>query len=328
MVGIKIRDVAVYHPEKVVDNEFYLNHFKEKGRDIGHFLEVMGRDKRYVIDNDSESTLTMGIEAARQVMDKCGLIGEDIDMIVFSTQVPETTFPTNAIYVHRALNVKNECSCQDSNASCAGMTLAVDNTSRYMLSSKNVKRALIVGSDYNTLLANPDQEITYANYGDAACALILEKVEDEVGFIDSAYYSDPVHSDFIRYPQNGLAAETKSDSFNKYIDWHQFDAGESIDACYHVIDKVLQDNGLTASDISVFCMSQFALVNIQKMQERFDIPDAKISYVGDVYGYTGTSSPFIAYSEALDQGKINSGDYILFCTVGAGYQWSAVLFKA
>ncbi|MBE3649126.1 3-oxoacyl-[acyl-carrier-protein] synthase III C-terminal domain-containing protein, partial [Paenibacillus polymyxa] len=50
-------------------------------------------------------------------------------------------------------------------------------------------------------------------------------------------------------------------------------------------------------------------------------------YVGDRYGYTGTSSPFIALYEGIGSGRIRRGDHVLFWTIGAGYQLVAMLFK-
>lgn len=47
MNNIKIRDIEVYHGSKVIDNSYYIEHFKKLGKDIKHFLEdITGREKR------------------------------------------------------------------------------------------------------------------------------------------------------------------------------------------------------------------------------------------------------------------------------------------
>ena len=33
-VNVKIREVAVYHPDKVQNNDFYIDHFQKQGKDI------------------------------------------------------------------------------------------------------------------------------------------------------------------------------------------------------------------------------------------------------------------------------------------------------
>ena len=94
-----------------------------------------------------------------------------------------------------------------------------------------------------------------------------------------------------------------------------------------IMTKMLRENGLTKDDISMFCFSQFALANIQKIRELMDIDETKSIYIGDKYGYTSTSSPFIALYEAIKQGSVKRGDYIMFWTIGTGSESIVVLYK-
>lgn len=127
----------------------------------------------------------MGIEASKHVLKKAGLEGKDIDLIIFTTQVPERTLPTNAKYVHEAIGAKNHTMILDNNANSAGMTLSVEMASRYMQSNPRINTALVVGSDANSLISNSNQEITYANFTNASAAVILEKTSEDTGFIDA-----------------------------------------------------------------------------------------------------------------------------------------------
>ncbi|SDJ78449.1 ketoacyl-ACP synthase III [Sediminibacillus albus] len=325
MSNIRIKGVDIYHPATSVDNQFYLDHFSKRGKNIERFLEHMGRGRRYIIDNDGENGLTMGITAAKRVLEKLELTGEEIDMIVFSTQVPETTFPANAMFIHDAIEADHDTIILDSNANCAGMTVAVEQASHYMKSNIHVNTALIVGSDYNSLISNPEDEITYANYGDAAAAVILEKTEEETGFIDAVYFTDSVNRDKIMYPGNGLSnMKQKEDS---YIKWLPFDGDIAMPPTFAMLETILQRNNIPADEIKAYCFSQFSLANILKIQDELNIKDNQIIYVGDKFGYTGTSSPFLALHEGIETGRIQRGDHVLFWTIGAGYQLIAMLIK-
>jgi 3-oxoacyl-[acyl-carrier-protein] synthase-3 len=45
MYKLAIRGIEVYHGSKVVDNSYYIEHFKARGKDVEHFLrDVVGRD--------------------------------------------------------------------------------------------------------------------------------------------------------------------------------------------------------------------------------------------------------------------------------------------
>lgn len=59
-----------------------------------------------------------------------------------------------------------------------------------------------------------------------------------------------------------------------------------------------------------------------------DIPKEKSIYVGDIYGYTGTSSPFFAYTHGVMNGKIKKDDLIFFTTVGVGHTICSMLVRA
>lgn len=326
-MNIKLKEVAIYHPNNIVKNDYYIDHFEKKGRDISNFLNVMGRKERYIIDNDHENTVTMGIEASKLVLAKAGLDGDAIDMIVFSSQVPERTFPTNAVHIHNAINGASHAIIMDSNANCAGMTVAVEQASRYMMSNPHVNKTLIVGSDYQSLVSNQEEEITYANYGDAAAAVILEKTEEATGFIDSLFEVDSDYRNFIVFPEMGLSRSIKEGENVGFIRWHPFDGSITLPAAYKLINRLLERNNLTSDDLNACCFSQFSLSNILKFQAELNIPNEKMIYIGDKFGYTGTSSPFIALHEGIKTGQIKRGDNVLFWTVGTGNLLIAMLFK-
>lgn len=327
MTNIRIKAVDVYHPVKSVGNEFYLEHFKKQNKDIQNFMNVMGRKERYLIDNDEENTITMAIEASKGVLKKAGLEGDQIDLIIFSTQVPETTVPTNAIFLHHAIHAKKEAIILDMNANCAGMTIAVEQASRYMLSNPYVKTALVVGSDYLSLIADPTDAMTYANFGDSASAVILEKTEEKTGFIDAMTEVDSTNRNTILYPEKGLSQTLKSNAQGEYMLWLPFDGTMSLPNTYEMFEAILSRNNMTIDDVDHFCLSQFAEVNINKIKKRFNIADEKMIYVGDKYGYTGTSSPFIALYEGIETGRIKRGDTVLFWTIGGGHEFITMLYQ-
>lgn len=327
MQYIKMKAIDVYHPKNQLNKAQYIEEFQEKGRDISNFLNIMGRENYYRINNADENSVTMAIEASKKVLKKAELTGDEIDMVIFSSQVPEYTFPSNAIFVHQAIQGKKDCIVYDNNANCAGMTIAVEQASRYMMSSPHVVRALIVGSDYLSLVANPEQEITTANFGDAACAVILEKTDEETGFIDAIYETDSSFKDNILYPANGFSQYMNKGEFLGYVDWKPFDGTVSLPYTFEKIQRLLERNHYSMKDVAMCCFSQFALVNIQRIQEHFAIADEKIVYVGDEYGYTGTNSPFITMYEGIESGKIKRGDLVLFWTIGGGHEFICMLFR-
>ena len=328
MANLKLKSIAVYHGEKVVDNSYYIDHFAKQGKDVEQFLsEVFGRKKRYLIDSDKENSLTMALNAVESALKKADLTGEDIDMIIYSSCLPEYVVPPSSIHVHHAINGKKQCICFDINAVCAGMTVCLDMVNRYMQTSDVIKRALIVGADYVNILLKPTSEFCYGHYGDASCAIILEKTDEDCGILDTKCYVNSSEHNNILFPGCGTSKIPKTDNKEQWLlNWVPFE-NVSLGRAYQSMTELLEENNLTVDDIKMFCFSQYALSNVQTLREMLGIGEEKSLFIGQEYGYTGTSSPLIALYESIERGIVKRGDYVMFWTIGAGSQNIALLFK-
>lgn len=326
MIKVTIKELAIYHPQQQFDNEFYLQHFLHKGKDISSFLTAMGRKYRYVIQDATETPLTMAIKASEAALQKANLTIKDIDMIVFTTQTPETTVPSNAVRLFDHFKGKPNTIIFDLNANCAGMTVALEQVSHYLNSNKAIERALIVGSDSLTLFSNPEDPLSYACFGDAAAAFILERTEEACGFIDAEYHVDTVYAEKMMFPAEGLSKGIRETDDLKHILTVPFDGSIVLDMTYDMFDKLFERYNIKPSEVK-YCLSQFALSNIERIKEHYGLSDAQVPYVGDEFGYTGTSSPFLALYEGVKTGQIQRGDYVMFWTIGTGFELIATLYK-
>ncbi|MEG0451167.1 MAG: 3-oxoacyl-[acyl-carrier-protein] synthase III C-terminal domain-containing protein [Lysinibacillus sp.] len=326
MNNIKIKDIAIFHPNNAVDNQFYIDHFDKKGKDIRGLLNAMGREKRYINNEPNETSLTMAIKVTNAVLEKTGLKATDLDMMIYTTQTPETTIPSNAIRLFDNLKPKPETIVYDLNANCAGMTVALEQVSHYMNSNKSIQYALIVGADYLSLISDPEDPLAYACFGDGVAAMIVERTTEEVGFIDSVYHVNTVYAEKMMYPAEGFAKGLRETDDLKHILNIPFDGSIVLDATYEMFETLFKRHNIQPSEVK-YCLSQFALSNIIKIKEHFNLTDEQVVYVGDKFGYTGTSSPFIALHEGIKTGQVKRNDYVIFWTIGAGFELIATLYK-
>ena len=325
MTHIKLNDIALHHPLHSVKNDFFIHHFDEKGKDIRHLLEHIGRDSRYRINDANENGLSMAIQAAAKVLEQADLTGEDIDLIIYSTQVPEQSIPMNALFIHQAIQGKHRALAYDLNANCAGMSIAVEEASRTMLSNPRMQRALIIGSDHFSPILSPEDEVSYPFFGDLAVAAILEKTEETTGFMDAIHYIDSTDPTNMMFPAEGLAQliAGKPDS---YLHTAPFDDSEMYPHVYDSIREILQQYELTPADVKC-CFSQSNKANLKMIQEEIGFSEDQFIFVADQFGYTGTSSPFLALHEGIRTGEIKRGDYVLFWTIGTGYEFITMLYQ-
>lgn len=330
--NIKIRCMEVYHPENQVGNEFYIKHFQEQGKDVAHFLkDVLGREKRYVIDNegkeeqDRETSLTMQIAVAKKVLEKSGLTGADIDGIIVATQIPEYLVPPNALFVHRAIGAKKDSFAYDLNGNCISMTMAFDQAAKYLQDEK-INRILIIGGDYLNVAASKKDECIYGLFGDMACAIVVEQGDGTSQLLDKDFFINTTSLDIIHVPACGMAS-LLGDEGKEPLEVLSGEMVCDIPEVSERIREMLKRNQLSFDDIGGFCFSQYVWRNNKKIIEGFGIPKEKCPYIGNKYGYTGVNSPFIALYELEKEHKIERGDYLLFWTIGNSMQHIFLLVR-
>lgn len=331
-MSVKIKNIEYYHPKTIYSNEHFLKHFSEYGVDITGLLTATGRNKRYISEDFHENSLTMAIEASKKVVKNANIDATDINLVVFVSSTPEYLSPTNAVKIHNTLGLSKDASAYDMNGNCSGMLIAMDQVCRTMKTNNRIKYVLLVGSDLLIRNSRPSEAITYANFGDSACALLLENVDNDLSdFIDSSSYIDSSLSDYIKFPPEGfsnvLPVDKPPEKNNRIIEWKDFDTDEAFASSVNSINEMLERNNLTKEDIKLYCLSQFAKKNIDMIKEALDEPDCKFPFVGDEFGYTGVTSPFMALADSISKNKINPGDYIILWTVGAGVVASCILLR-
>lgn len=327
MNNIKIKGIEVYHGSDVIDNSYYIEHFKKQGKDIKHFWEdVMGRKYRYHINSSKENSLTMAINASAKVLEKTNLKGSDMDMIIYSSVLPEYVAPPSSIILHNAIGGKHSCFCHDINVNCLGMTYSLDYIYRYMQSNDKINKVLLVGSDYLNPQVSPDNELCYGQYGDAACAVIFERTAEDCKLLGTEITVNSASNEDVRFPMCGFSNIYTAAPHEITTKWEAYDTSW-LDGAIENMNAILSANNLTVSDISMFCFSQFSYGNIVYLREKMNISPENSMYIGDKYGYTGTSSPFIALYESIKADKVKHGDYVMFWTVGAGTIHMAILIK-
>lgn len=108
-----IKGIAYYHPERKVDNEYFIEYYKRQGKDISSLLKATGRKSRYISDDETENMLTMGFHAACEVLEKTHVKASQLGMIVFSSGTPEYIAPTNAIKLHSMVQAGQKCGVYD-----------------------------------------------------------------------------------------------------------------------------------------------------------------------------------------------------------------------
>lgn len=325
--GVKIREITYCVPETERDNQYYFDLFGEKSFAIEPIIEdALGKFKRFVVNPEKgENATALAIEASKKVLEKAGLTSQDIDMICFASFTPEHVAPIGSIEIHNAIKGRPDAFCYDINANCVGMVFAFDQLSKYMTASTSVKRALLVGGECMSLAFAPDDMTSQMCYGDSACALIVEKTEDESYLVDTRFLVESDLAFAASSPKCGLSKAFTAPVEQRY---YSFNPPEpNVDNPVGIVKQMLADNGLSVEDIKLFCTTQFAKYVADEFYEKLGVKEEQQIYVGDRFGYTGANSPFLSLHEAIQQGKVERGDLVLMWTIGVGTQHIMTLMR-
>lgn len=331
-MNVKIKSIEYYHPEKVYYNDYFIEHFEKQGINIHGLLKVSGREKRFISENPDENTLTMAVNAANKAVNAAHIDKDIIDLVVSVASTPEFLSPTNAIKIHTALNLSRRCSAYDMNGNCTGLILALDQVSRVMKTNNRIKYALLVGSDQLFRNSDPTDALTYADFAESACALVLENTEDTTSdYIDSSSFAFNKFNKYVTFPAKGLSYSlNKGEALTmkeRKIKYDTCDFTEAFDTCTDSVYELLDRNHLSKEDIKLYCVSQFGINNVDAIRKALNEKPEKFPFIGDRFGYTGLTSPFLAFKHAIDNNQINRGEYAILWTVGAGVVASACLIR-
>ncbi|BBB90142.1 MAG TPA: ketoacyl-ACP synthase III [Methylomusa anaerophila] len=327
--NVVIKELAVYYPEKAVGNEYFEEHFGDTN--VSSLMEHLGRVTRFLAD-ENETSLTMAFEACHKVLKYAQMEPEEIDMIVFSSETPEYTAPTNALKLNHMLKAKNAQIVFDLNNNCIGMLTTLDLVSNYAKNNPSLKHVLVVGSLLISSVVSWQDPVTYPNFGDSAAAVILEitNENEERGFMGRAhYFTDSQYHDSIVMPACGFAKmyDKKLKNDDKRWNWTPFNFTFLSDNWAKLIRNNLADHGLTPADVDHFVFSQFSKPDSEDTLKKLSVDPTNYSYVGDKFGYTGTTSPIFGLRNAIRTKRVQKGSKVILCSVGAGYSMCSILYQ-
>ncbi len=325
MIRSKIISTGSYLPEKILTN-FDL----EKIVDTSDkwITERTGiKERRIASKNQAASDLAY--EASRLTLEKASLKAEDIDLLIVATVTGDMPFPSTACILQHRLGAKNAAAF-DINAACSGFLYGLYVADSFVKSGMH-KRVLIIGVEVLSKITDWDDRTTCVLFGDGAGAAIVEPTEEERGIISMHINSDGGMWDLLHIPGGGSRCPVSKDSLDKRLHYIKMKGNETFKVAVRTLEdlvlRILKDNKLDPSQLSLLIPHQANLRIIQATADRLGLPMDKVLININKYGNTSAASIPIALDEAVMTGRIKDGDYILLEAFGGGLTWASALIK-
>jgi 3-oxoacyl-[acyl-carrier-protein] synthase-3 len=94
-----------------------------------------------------------------------------------------------------------------------------------------------------------------------------------------------------------------------------------------VVRSLAANGGFEVSEIDFTIFTQVRRPSIELVMEDLGLPMEKTHTVMEKWGYTGSACVPIALDDALEQGKIDSGDLLAMVGSGVGYNQAGAAFR-
>lgn len=312
-------------PEKILNN-----YDLEKMVDTNDewITKRTGISERRILEEDIPA-YTMGVAAAKQAIKNAGILPEDIDLIIATTEAPDYLSPTTSCLIQRHIGA-TKAAAFDLNAACSGIMYSIS-VAKQFISTGYYKYILLVGCEGLSRVVDWKDRNTAILFGDGAGAMVLGEVEDGYGVITTDIGSSGDLGHNITIPCCYINDDdlSKRHNENKRVLW--MDGSEVFKFAVKIMtsstEKVLLDVGLSLDDVKLIIPHQANIRIVEGAAKRLNISKDKIFVNLHKYGNISSASIPVALQEAFDSGLISKGDYIVMVGFGGGLTWGSALIK-
>jgi len=289
--------------------------------------ERTGIERRHVAP-PGELTSGMAIAASRHALEAAECSAAELDLVIVGTFTPDSPLPACAVYVQHALGAR--CAAFDIAAACSGFLVGLSVAEQYIRTGA-ARRILVVGAEMLSRVTDWTDRSTAVLFGDAAGAAVIGPSTDDRGILATRMYTDGGIAGMLEIPAGGVREPLTPKAIEQHRDKMQMDGRtvfrHAVKGLTGAALEAIADAGLTAADIDWMVPHQANQRILDQVSERLGIPKERVVLNLAEYGNTSSASVPVALDEAIRDGRIRSGQHVLFCTFGAGLTWGATVLR-
>ena len=292
-------------------------------------VQRTGIRERHIVD-PGVATSDLAAEAARGAIAKAGLTPDDIDLIIVGTVTPDMFFPSTACLVQDKISASRAWGF-DLSAACSAFTYALTVGSQ-MVAAGAARHVLVIGADVMSSIIDYTDRATCVLFGDGAGAVVLGVSEDPaMGILDFEHEIQGSGGAALCMPAGGSKRPSSAETVvarQHYVKQDgqavfRFAVKKTGDVC----ERLLQRNGVRASDLDLFVAHQANRRIILSASERLGLPPEKVVINIERFGNTTAATIPLALNDAVNDGRLKKGDLLLLASVGAGFTVGSVLVR-
>lgn len=285
------------------------------------------RERHIVVPGESTSTLATA--AARKAIAVAGIDPNAIDLIILATCTPDRPFPATACTVQANLGIHGAAAF-DLAAACSGFVYGL-NVATSMIKSGAARNILFIAADIFTHYINWEDRNTCVLFGDGAGAVVLQASDEAYGQLTSILGASGKDEDLMAVDVGGTRQPATPELLAEGRQYVYMNGREIFKLAVRGMSdssvQVLEEAGITKDDLALVIPHQANLRIIEATAKRLQVPMDQVFVNLDRYGNTSAATIPIALVEAVEQGRIKDGDYVLLTAFGGGLTWASAVLR-
>lgn len=282
------------------------------------------------IADEQTATSDLASEAALRALAKAGITAEEIDLIIVATSTPDfSAFPATACVVQKNIGAK-KAAAFDIETACSGFVYSMVIANQFIATGM-YKYCLVIGAEVFSRIIDWSDRNTCVLFGDGAGAAVIGPAEGDKGILASTLGADGEGGRFLDVYAGGTRMPVTPEVLEKKLNTIRMDGSEVFKFAVRIMESAslsaLSKVGLAAEDIDFLVPHQANIRIVSAAAKRLNLPLEKVAINLDKYANTSAASVPIALDEALEAGRIKSGDIVVMVGFGAGLTWGAAVLR-
>lgn len=319
---VKLTALGKYLPKQVMTNEDLAKIVDTSDEWIRTRTGIIERR----IASPKESTSTLAVAAAQEILNKRTIEPWEVEMIVVATMMPDSPFPSTACKVQTAIGAIN-ASAFDVSAACSGFVYSLEVAAQFIKTGA-IRNALVIGSEVFSRFIDWEDRSTCVLFGDGAGAAFLETGKED-RFLSSVLRADGSGQNFLHMPAGGTALPASFETVKTRQHFLKMYGAELFQTVVPMICDVILNTcekaGISIGAVQLIVPHQANIHIIKEVAECLEISFESFMLNIHKYGNTSAASIPLALIDAVEQKKISPGDYVMMVGFGAGLTCAASL---
>ncbi len=286
-----------------------------------------GIEERRILKGEGKGISELAAPAVLNLIQKRGIVPEEIDCIIVATVTADMLFPATANLVAHKVGAVNAFGF-DLSAACSGFLYGLT-TGAMMIESGRYKKVVVVGADKMSAITDYTDRTTCILFGDAAAAVLLEPSPNEFGIKDSLLRSDGSGAKYLYMKAGGSAYPASIETVTRK-EHYIYQEGKAVfkfavKGMADISAELLEKNNLTGDDIAWLVPHQANLLIIDATADRMGLTRDKVMININRYGNTTSATIPLCLWEWENQ--LKKGDKLVLAAFGGGFTWGATLVE-